>query len=824
MDFFLCDLKHGFRTLGRSPGFTTVAVLSLALGIGANTAIFTLTSAVFLNPLPIEDAGRVMQVYTVDNATTTTAANRNRTPISFPNYVDFRGQNNVFSGFVASMGAWVAFTGHGAPERQAAALVSANFFDVLGVKPALGRFFFADEDQRPGANAVAVLSHSLWTRQFGADSGVIGRTITLNSVSYTVIGVAPPNFKGTSTVSTPDWVWIPISMHTQALTGTLDGYFNERRMRMVGAFGRLKPGVTREQALAAMKTIAARLAKEDPKANEGCTVDFSSLPEAALGFLPRGQAVTAGIALSATVALVLLIASVNLANLLLARSAKRAREMGIRTALGAGRGRLVRQLLTENLLLALAGGACGLFLGWLGYRMLWSFRPSYLAANSIAAHMDGRVFAFTFAVTLVTALLFGLAPALRASTPDLSEVLKTGGRGGTEAWGRSVLRAALVVSEVALSLVALAGAGLFARSMQRLESVDPGFETRNLFVFNLDVSPRHYPADRAREFFRSVLDKAQTTPGVRNAALASKAPLGGGMNMTVLVEGQDNNPDRKGTLTITAGVSPGYFDAMRIPLLEGRALSDFDRAGSTPVAVVNQAMARHFWPGQSAVGKRFRFVLENAPREVVGVVADSVAFQLSEKLQPIIYTPLWQQFSPSVYLHVRTLTNPEAILPVVRARVQSLDDNLPLTGAFTIQQLMTWALWTPRLGATLFGIFGVLGMLLASIGIYGVMAYMVTQRSNEIGIRMALGARPGDVLRLVVGESMRLALAGVAIGVLAALAVTRLMSSLLFDVTPHDPLTYAAVSVVLAGVALLAGWLPARRAARIDPLAALRQE
>ena len=810
--------------LGRSPGFTAVAVLSLALGIGANTAIFTLTNAMFLNPLPVQDAARMMRVYTVDNSTATTAPNRNRTAISYPNYVDFRDHNDVFSGFVAYLSTPVALTGRAAPVRQNVTMVSANYFDVLGVEPAYGRFFAPDEDRKPGANAVAVLSYGLWARQYGADPAVVGRTITLNSTPYTVIGIAPAGFKGTVMVADPDLIWIPMSMHAQALTGALDGYFNERRMRMINTFGHLKPGVTRTQALASLKTIAARLEKEYPSANRGCTVEFASFLETSLGFLPHNQTLTADIALSAVVGLVLLIASVNLANLLLARSAKRAREMGIRTALGAERGRLIRQLLTENLLLACMGGAGGLLLGWLGYRFLWSFRPVSMGPESVTVHMDGRVFAFTFAVTVVTALLFGLAPALRASIPDLSETLKAGGRGGTEAWRRSALRAALVVSEVALSLVALAAAGLFVRSMQRLEEINPGFEIRNLFVLNMDISPRHYSPDRARQFFRTVLEKAQTTPGVSKAALASKPPIGGGMNFTVVPEGQEISPGRKGTLTITAAVSPGYFEAMRIPLLEGRALSDFDGPDSTPVAVVNQSMARHFWPGQSALGKRFRFVLENAPREIIGVTADAVATQLGEKLQPVIYTPLWQQMNASVFLHVRTLANPESILPAVRARVQPLDDNLPLTTAFTMQQMMDWALSTPRLGAGLFGIFGLLGMILASLGIYGVMAYMVSQRTNEIGIRMALGARPGDVLRLVVGQSMRLALGGVAIGVVVALVVTRLMRSLLFDVEPYDPLTFITVSGVLIGVALLAGWIPAVRAAGIDPLAALREE
>ncbi|HYL73445.1 MAG TPA: ABC transporter permease [Bryobacteraceae bacterium] len=822
METLLQDLKYALRTLAHSPGFTAVAILSLALGIGANTAIFTLTDAVFLNPLPVQEAARVLQVYCVDHATVTTAANLTRTPMSFLNYQDLRDQNNVFAGFSAYTGAGVTLTGYGEPKPEFAILTSANYFDVLGVKPALGRLFFPDEDQKPGADTVVVLSYSLWTKQFGADPGIIGRSINLSSMAYTVIGVAPPGFKGTLTVSPPDLVWIPISMHAQALPGPVEAFFGNRRFRFISTFGRLKPGVDPAQALAALKTIAGRLEQQYPESNRGRSIETSSLADAALGFLPRDQMVVAGIALSSVVGLVLLIASVNLANLLLARSSKRSREMGIRTALGAERGRLVRQLLTESLLLSIGGGAVGLLIGSFGCQLLWSFRPTFLQQNSIALHMDARVFAFAAGVTLLTGLLFGLAPALRASAPDVGEVLKT--RGVTEAWGRSPLRSALVVSEVALALVALISAGLFVRSMQNVQRTDLGFESHNLFSFNFDLASRHYTPDRARQFFRSMQERALATPGVQNVALASSAPLNGGILLTVFLEGQQTSPDQRGTLTLINVVSPAYWDTMHIPLREGRWFTDFDRADSAKVAVITQAAAQHFWPGQIAIGKRFRFSSDNALREVVGVVANSVTTTIGEQPQPVIYLPVEQQFNTSLALVVRTGANPDTILPAVRARVQSLDNDLALTNASTIQRTMAQGLWAPRMAAALFGVFGLLGMLLASIGIYGVMAYMVSQRTNEIGIRMALGARPADVLQLVVGQGMRLALAGIVIGVLAALALTRLMASLLFAVRPYDPVTFVVVSAILSAVALLAGWLPARRAARIDPLVALRQE
>jgi putative ABC transport system permease protein len=603
----------------------------------------------------------------------------------------------------------------------------------------------------------------------------------------------------------------------------VEALFNNRRMRLIGAFGRLAPGVGNSQALAATKTIAARLEAEYPRDNKGRSVEMSTLSEAALGFLPRDQLVTAGLALSAIVGLVLLIACVNLANLLMARSAKRAREMGIRTALGADRGRLVRQLLTENLLLSLAGGALGLLIGWLGSQLLWSFRPSFLAPNSIALHLDTRVYLFTVVVTATTALLFGLIPALRAAAPDLSVLLKAGGRGGTEAWVKSGLRSALVISEIALALVALAGAGLFIRSMQNAQRIDPGFESKNLFTLTFDLSARNYSVERAHQFYRTVLERTLSTPGVKAAALASNAPFGGGLLATTFREGQESNPER-GLLATINSVSPEYFDTLRIPLRSGRLLSEFDGAKSAHVAVISEAMARHFWPGESALRKRFKFVTDTEYCEVVGVVRDAVVAALGEEPQPVAYLPLDQQVIAAVTLHVRTSSAPAALLPRVMASLQPLDQDLALTNAITIQDAMAQGLWAPRMGAALFGLFGLLGMTLASVGIYGVMAYLVTQRTNEIGIRMALGARPADVLGLVIGQSMRLVGAGIVLGLLGTLALTRLMSGLLFGVSPNDPVTFAAVSAVLASVSFLAGWLPASRASKIDPLVALRQE
>jgi putative ABC transport system permease protein len=824
MDSVWRDLKYGFRSLLRSPEFSFVAVLSLALGIGANTAIFTLTNAVFLSPLPVPESGRVIEVYCEDNATTTAAGNLRRTAMSWLNYKDFRDRSDVFMGLTAYILTGITLSGQGEARQQAVTLVSANYFDVLGVKPVLGRTYFPGEDRADGGNTVAVLSHGMWTRLFGGDRSAIGKTVEMNGVAYTVIGVTPANFKGTFTVGTADMAWIPISMHAQALPGPLEAVLNERRMRMISVFGRLKPAVTEARALASLKTIAANLEREYPQANRGRTVDTSTLADAALGFLPRDVMTRATLALTAVVAVVLLIACVNLANLLLARSAKRAREMGIRTALGAERGRLVRQLLTESLLISLAGGAIGLLLGLGGSRLLWDSRPAFLQNADLPLSLDLRVFAFTAGVTLFTGLLFSLAPAARTSLASLSEVLKSGGRGGSEAFARSRLRSALVIGEVALTLVALAGAGLLIRSMDHVQKINPGFETHNLFAIDFDTSPQHYTAERGLQFYQTVLAKARGVPGVHSAAVASGRPMGGGILGTLTAEGRESDPNYRGTLTLMMTVSPEYFETLRIPVVRGRGFTAFDRQGARRVAVITEAMARHFWPGQNALGKHFRSAISREPFEVIGVCGNSVASNIGEEPQPIAYLAMSQSYQSFASLLVRTDRNPAAVMPAVLREVQSLNSNMALLQPLTIEDLIAQGLWAPRIAAALFGIFGLLALLLAAVGIYGVMAYMVSQRTNEIGLRMALGAQPGSVLLLVASHGVRLVATGIALGVTAGALVTRLMGTLLFGVLTYDPLTYGAVSLLVAVIAVLASWLPARRASRIDPVLALRKE
>ena len=820
MESVLQDVKYALRTLAASPGFVATAVLSLALGIGANTAIFTLTDAVFLNPLPVSEPSRVLEVYTVDHLTKTTN-NLGRTPVSWPNFEDLRDQNQVFSGTAAYVFSRVSITGRAEPKPEPAQLVTANYFDVLGVKPFLGRTFVPDEDRK--ATPVVVLSYSIWQNQFGGDPNIVNQTVELNSVAYTIIGVVPSGFKGTFSVGSPDNFWIPVSMHTLALNGLAESLFEDRRFRNINAFGRLKAGIGEQQALANLTTIASQLEREYPKDNRGRSFEVSPLSEAALGGI-RSQAIRVTLALSVVVGLVLLIACVNLANLLLARSARRSREIGIRSALGAGRVRLIRQLLTESLVLAVAGGACGLLVGWLGSRLLWSFRPTGLAADAVSLRIDARVFMFTAAAALVTGLLFGLVPAIQASVPDLNSILKTGGRGGTEGRGGIRIRSLLVVSQMALAMVALVGAGLFVRSMREAEHVEPGFETKNVFSFRFDLASRHYPEERGRAFLRQVVQQAQNTPGVTNAAVSSAPPPFGGFLGTTFAEGQDDQQKGGGLLVGYNSISPTYFEVLRIPLHRGRIFNSFDRDGTRRVAIINEAMARMMWPGQDAMGRRFRPAVNNVYWEVIGIVGDIAAIGTGAPPTPTAYLPMEQSYQATAALVVHTGADSAGLIKPVMSNVQRLDPNLALVGELTMGEAISRGLWAPRAGAELFGVFGLLGLALAALGIYGVMAYMVAQRTNEIGIRMALGAQRADVVRMVVGQGARLALAGIALGVAAGLGLARLIAGLLFGIGAQDPLTFSVVGATLGAAALLAAWLPSLGAARIDPVRALRQE
>ncbi len=818
------DIRFGIRMLLKNRGFSAIAIISLALGFGLNTTIFTVVNAILLNPLPVRDVSRLVQLDTVDAKTKVTQQRFAKIGMSFPNFEDYRRQNEVFTDLAAWLALPVTWSGGAEPKRVQAYLVSANYFDVLGINPAAGRFFLPDEDTKPNSNTVAVISYALWANKFGSDPGAVGRTMILNDTPYTVIGVAPRGFKGTVSLASTEQAWIPTSMAQQILAGFFAENFHDRRLLSMTTFGRLKPGIGVGQAEASLKTIASRLEREYPKDNAGRSVALSSLAEAAVGINNHGQFTLAGAMMLGAVGLVLLIACANLANLLLAQAARREKEMTVRAALGAGRGRLLRQLLTESTLLSLAGAAVGLVIAYWGRGILWSYRPSFIERADVNLALDSHVLLFTLGIALLTGALFGAVPAIKASVPDLADALKAGGRGNSVGWRANPVRSLLVVFETALALVALVGAGLFIRSQQNAQRIDPGFESDKLFMMAFDLGALHYKEGQAQQFYRSVVERTRSAPGVQSTTVASNFPLGGGFSRTVFPEGQDETSGYRGTLTTEDSVTPSFFDTLRIPVVRGRAFADTDRTDTLPVAIANEAMAKHFWPGEDAVGKRFHFFGDTQLREIVGIVKNTVVNQIGEEPQPMVYLPMTQEYSPFATLQVRTTGKPEAAISAVRSAMQSLEPNLAITNVQTIHEIMDQGLWAPRMAAALLTLFGALALVLAAVGVYGVLSYSVNQQRHEIGIRRALGAQPGDVLRLVAGQGMRLAVAGLALGLLLAFGFTRVLASLLFGVSATDPWTFLSVTAVLLLVAVIACYVPARRATSVDPLVALRYE
>lgn len=828
MHTLLNDIRYAFRMLIKNPGFSAIAILSLALGIGANTTIFSVVNAILLNPLPVKDISRVVELDTVDTKTRVTTANSAKLGMSYMNFQDYARQTQLFSDMTCLAGPLpLTWSGGAEPRQLQGQLVSASYFDLLGLRPVAGRFFLPDEDTKPGGNNVAVLSYSLWSNKFGTNPNVIGQTITLNATPYTVIGVAPHGFKGTFTFLNAEEIWIPVSMYPQVLAGFFKDNFNTRRFLAATVYGRLKDGVSLSSAEASLKTVAAGLESAFRTDNAGRSVALTPLAEAAVGVNQRDQLTLAGGVMMGVVGLVLMIACVNLANLLLAQAAGREKEIAVRAAMGASRGRVIQQLLTESMVLAFLSALAGLAIAYGGRTVLWSFRPPFIANSDLDLGFDSHVLLFTLSVALLTAVLIGVAPALKAASPNLTDVLKIGGRGNTVGFASNPFRSLLVVTEIALALVALVGAGLFVRSMQNAQRIDPGFEASRLFMFNFDLGALHYDEGRGQQFFRAAIERAQATPGVESVTIADAPPFIGGFARTVFPEGQNEASGYRGTLTQLNDVAPSYFQTLRIPLLSGREFTDSDRATTHPAAIASEAMAKHFWPNEpteKVVGKRFHFFGDPTLREIVGVVRNTVVNNIGEEPQPFAYLPLMQNYSPAATLLVRTSGRPEALISAVRSQVQSLDTNLALTNVQTIDELMSQGLWAPRMGAALLAVFGGLALVLAVIGVYGVLSYSVNQQTREIGIRVAMGAQTGRVLGLVVGQGMRLAAAGLILGLLVAFAAMRFLSSLLFGVSAHDPLTFGGVALILALAAVLACYIPARRATKVDPIIALRYE
>ena len=821
MDSLWLDIRYGFRRLLQTPGFTAVAVLTLALGIGANNAIFTVVNSILLHPLDVDHPETLVSLYTYDQKQGGAA---NEIPgTSEMNFEDYRAQNTTLMGLVGVQGAGLTLGSGGEPEPVFGQLVSGNYFDVLGVPAMIGRTITPEEDRVEGANPVCVMSYSLWQRRFAGDRNLVGKTIDLNGQKFTVLGVMPPRFKGTAALGGPG-LWLPLSMHNQLLTGFVKDNFRERRFMNTNAFGRLKPGVTFQQADAEIRTIGARLEQEYPIPNKARTGHLLPLLQATLPPNARNVMIRGAAVLMTVVGMVLLIACANLENLLLARSMGRHREIAVRIALGASRARLVTQLMVESMLLALLGGAASFAIAWWARALLIAHRPPFLANANLQFSFDASVIAFTLGLAVLTSMLFGLAPALRASRPNLAGELKE--RGVIEGGARGFsLRNALVVTEITLSLIALIGAGIFVLSLRNAQSTDIGVDVAHVGMASFDVGSQGYTEAQAQQFYRELADRAKALPGVQAATVSDSVPLNGAtIGRSVFPEGQDQAPGRSGVLVTVGSIDTHYFDTLRIPMLSGRNFDNTDTATTPHVVIVNQAFAHRFWPNEDPVNKRFKFFGDKEFTTVVGMVHDSKYGSVGEDPTPYVYAPIMQAYQPALTLFIRTASAPDTVLRSARDTLHSMDTHLAITNVQPLRQVVEDSLWAPRTAAALLGIFASLAIALAMVGIYGVMSYSIRRRVREIGIRMALGARPADVLKLVLGEGMLLVAIGVGMGVLAGFGLSRMITSILYGAAAGNWLLFVVLSAALAGVALLASYIPARRATRVDPMIALHYE
>ena len=804
MQSFWQDLRYGARMLLKNPGFTLVAVLTLALGIGANTAIFSVINGVLFSALPYPQPEQLAMVW-LDNR-------RQGIPddiTSYPNFVDWRDRNKTFQGMAGMTSSTFHLTGVGEPEEISAAVVSINFLQVIGVAPRLGRGFTAEEE-RPGSDRVVILSHALWQRRFGGDPGILNKTISLSGASNTVVGIMPPGFQFPENTD----MWRPLAP-SDGMRAARFGFF-------LPVVGRLKPGVTRSQAQADLDVVANQIEQQFPDM-AGYGVNVVPVLEQTVGAIRRTLMI-----LFVAVIFVLLIACANVANLLLARAAGRRREVALRAALGAGRWRIVRQLLTENMLLAALGGAFGVLLAWWGLRLLVDLSPANIPRLE-NIRLDGRVLWFTLGLSLLTGLIFGLAPALQITQLKLSETLKEGGRTGSGGRSARLIRGVLVVVEVALTLVLLVGAGLLIRSFWRLQQVDPGFKTDNMLTLRLSLPRSRYTdGAQAASFFDRLQERLAALPGVVAVSATTDIMLqrlATSSNFTI--ENRPRDPSELSLELPFDRVQPNYFQTMGIQLLQGRTFTAQDGPNSPRVGIVNEAFVKRYFPNEDPIGKRFAFGNGGPDAQwiaIVGVVRDTKRQGVDQPIRIESWMPLAQSPARSMDVVLRTTGDPLALGNAAREAIWSIDRDLPIPRIQTMEQNLSTRVAQRRLNMLLLGLFSSVALVLSAVGIYGVMNYTITQRTNEIGIRVALGAQTRDVLRLVVGEGMILALAGVIIGFVMTFALTRLMASLLFGVSASDPLTFAAIAALLFGVALLACWIPARRATEVDPMDALRYE
>lgn len=809
------DVRYGARVLAKNSGFTAVAVLTLALGIGANTAIFSVVNELLLRPLPFPDAERIVMLWELRVTPEGTQPN---TTSRF-NFQGWREQSTAFEAMAAFSDQRLGLTGGGEPEEISVQFTTPELFRVLGVEPILGRGI-TGEDARPDAPDVAVLSHGLWQRRFGGDPQLIGKAITLNGAPFTVAGVLPPGFqwhiRTMSGTGKPAEIWTVLDMPTEGDAAS--------KGRFLSVVARLKPGASIEQAEAEMKTIAARLETDEPAYNKGLSMGVVPLREQFVGNVRPALLILFG-----AVGFVLLIACANVANLLLSRAAAREKEIALRTAIGARRIRIVRQLLTESLLLAALGCLLGLVFAWWGLQALVAISPRDLV-NLQGVGLDLPVLALTVIVSLATGILFGLAPSLEATRLNLNDALKEGskGSGGQDTRSRR-LRGALVVVEVALALVLLAGAGLLVKSFVRLQGIDTGFDTEGVLTTVVSLPSAKYREDaQVVTFFHQAMERIRALPGVRSAGIVNYLPLYGGLgaNTSFFIEGRPAPPPGDEPSTDVRVADAGYFSAMGIPLLRGRYFTDLETREARRVVLISESMARQHFPGENPLGKSIRVHMfeDPQPMEIVGVVGDVRYDNLLDEGQPAVYFPHPELTYPFMTLVLRTTGDPAEMTPAVRRVVREIDPDQPVSDVRTMDQVMADTVGRARFNTLLLGLLAGLATLLAAVGIFGVMSYSVTLRTREIGLRMALGAGQGQVLSLILKQGLLLTLIGIGIGLAGALALTRLLSSLLYGVSATDPLTFTAIAALLTGISCIACYIPAQRAARVDPQIALRYD
>jgi macrolide transport system ATP-binding/permease protein len=819
VETLLKDLRFALRMFAKRPGFSLVVVLSLALGIGANSAIFSVVNGILLRPLPgIEHPGELVGLSSRQRSTPFPIG------LSYPDYVDVRESNDVFSGVISYDQIYVSLSERSHPELVYGYIVTGNYFSLLGVGAEGGRVLGAEDDRNRGAQPVAVISHGLWQRRFDSDPKLIGKEVKLNGYPFTVVGIAPPGFIGTEVMFTSDF-WVPMAMHKQIVPAEPEP-FAARGLRGFRVMARLRPGVDLVQAQGRMKALADRLAREYPSTNDGVTFEVVPEGEARLEAGLGNVVSVASAVLLGLAGMVLLIACANVANLLLSQASARGREVCVRLAIGASRRRLIRQLLSESMLLSLAGGVLGLLLAYWLDRLMSQLHPPSSIPFKFDFSVDHRVLIFTTTIALLAGLIFGLAPALQASKLDLATALR-GEAGATSSRRRSFLRSALVVAQVAVSLPLLLCSSLFLRSLQHARSLDVGFDPRQVLTLSVDLSLRAYSEAAGRQFYRTLEERVRGLPGVRSAAVGGPIPLDFYATAAkVEIPGWDPGPTKDYPRVLYSSVQPGYFATMGTPLLAGRSFDSRDGAKGAPVVIINQEMAKRYWPNRDPIGHS---LVVDGPGgqscEIVGVVKTGKYRILAEPPLPYFFRPFQQSYRPKMNLLVKAAGDPSNLVPAVRQQVQALDDNLPVFDVRNLDQLISGRALLPfKVVTTLAGAFGLLGLILATVGLYGVQSFSISRRSREIGLRMALGARPADVLKLVLRQGLILTLSGLLIGLLVGLLLAKMMSGLLLKVGPTDPLSFGLVVAVLVAAALIASFVPARRAIRLDPAETLRHE